>query len=243
MRKTLRGVAAIAALGLAMTGCSGELEDITESSTDTSPNAQVEGPQQPAEPGSEDAASAQEHLNNLRVVTLDEQHEQAAQHDKYNRKQKFGPTWPTLDQGCDARNVVLDRDLHDVSKKSDGCTVLSGTLDDPYTGNTIDFQRGKDTSRAVQVDHKVALSEIYESGAWDWTQDQREEYANNPENLMAVDGPANNSKSDKDAAGWLPENDSYRCQYIFDQIDVKDRYGLSVDEKEKASLEQNLSTC
>ena len=60
--------------------------------------------------------------------------------------------------GCDVREDVLARDLADVRYKSlTSCRVASGVLNDPYTGKTIHFKRGIDTSRAVQIDHVVAL--------------------------------------------------------------------------------------
>ena len=60
--------------------------------------------------------------------------------------------------GCDVREDVLARDLTDVRYQSaGGCKVQSGTLNDPYTGKTIHFRRGRDTSSAVQIDHVVAL--------------------------------------------------------------------------------------
>lgn len=60
--------------------------------------------------------------------------------------------------GCDVREDVLARDLTDVQYKNGrSCQVASGTLDDPYTGQTIQFVRGVKTSSAVQIDHVVAL--------------------------------------------------------------------------------------
>lgn len=83
------------------------------------------------------------------------------------------------------------------AKGASGCpdaTVWSGVLDDPYTGRRIDFQRGPSTSTAVQIDHVIPLSYLYAHGAWEWNARTRLLAANDPLNLLAVDGRANESK-------------------------------------------------
>jgi hypothetical protein len=163
----------------------------------------------------------------------------------------FGPAWTddvTVDgghNGCDTRNDILRRDLVDLLIKpgSNGCTVLSGVLHDPYTRKTIDFTRGQATSGAVQIDHVVALSDAWQKGAQGRSKQQRENLANDPLNLQAVDGPTNERKGDGDAATWLPPNKSYRCTYVSRQVQVKARYGLWVTAAEKAAIERVLATC
>jgi len=163
----------------------------------------------------------------------------------------FGPAWTddvTVDgghNGCDTRNDVLRRDLVDlvIKQGSNGCTVLSGVLHDPYTGKTIDFTRGQATSGAVQIDHVVALSDAWQKGAQGRSKQQREDFANDPINLQAVDGPTNERKGDGDAATWLPPNKSYRCTYVSRQVQVKAKYGLWVTAAEKAAIQRVLGTC
>ena len=109
---------------------------------------------------------------------------------QYSRDQ-FGQRWADVDRnGCDTRNDVLKRDLHDLQMKrsSPQCVVVSGVLNDPYTGRQIDFQRGEDSSEAVQIDHVVALANAWKSGAWQWDAVRRQDFANDPFNLLAVDG-------------------------------------------------------
>ncbi|TDU24479.1 HNH endonuclease family protein [Arthrobacter sp. JUb115] len=120
----------------------------------------------------------------------------------YDRAE-FGKGWKDPDRnGCDARNDILSRDLVDVTYKpaTRPCVVLSGTFDDPYTGKTIEFKRGQGTSTSVQIDHVVALSDSWQKGAQRWDAEIRLEFANDPLNLLASDGPTNASKGDKDAA-------------------------------------------
>ncbi|WP_236840072.1 HNH endonuclease family protein, partial [Bifidobacterium breve] len=84
--------------------------------------------------------------------------------------------------------------------------VVSGTLDDPYTGQTINFVRGRTTSAKVQIDHVVALENAWQSGANKWPATKRHEFGNDPYNLLAVNGPANQEKGSASAAYWLPTN-------------------------------------
>ena len=119
----------------------------------------------------------------------------------------FGQAWADVDRnGCDTRNDILRRDLTRYTLKAGthGCLVLKGTLNDPYTGTTISFVRGQGTSNAVQIDHVVALSDAWQKGAQQWSQTRRTAFANDPLNLLAVDGPTNLRKGDGDAATWLP---------------------------------------
>nr|WP_236024451.1 DUF1524 domain-containing protein [Bifidobacterium pluvialisilvae] len=163
----------------------------------------------------------------------------------YSRDQ-FGPAWADVDgNGCDTRNDILARDMQNVTYKSGthNCVVTSGTLADPYTGKTINFKRGQNTSSAVQIDHVVALSDAWQKGAQQIGADRRKQLANDPYNLLAVDGPANQQKSDGDAATWLPSNKSYRCAYVARQIGMKTKYSLWVTQAEHDAMATILATC
>lgn len=158
----------------------------------------------------------------------------------------FGQKWSDVDHnGCDTRNDVLNRDLTDVTYKegTKDCVVLTGTLDDPYTASIISFQRGQDTSIAVQVDHVVALSDAWQKGAQALTPELRTEFANDPLNLLAVDGPANAQKGDGDAATWLPANKGFRCEYVSRQVLVKAKYSLWVTQAEHDAIAGLLDGC
>ncbi len=158
----------------------------------------------------------------------------------YERTQ-FGDGWAIVD-GCDTRNIILHRDLKN-SVVGENCKVISGTLDDPYTGKTIAFQRGAATSDAVQIDHVVALSNAWQTGAGLLTPERRKELANDPLELLAVEGQANQNKSDGDAATWLPPNKTFRCQYVARQIAVKAKYDLWVTPPERDAMIRVLATC
>ncbi|POH59002.1 HNH endonuclease family protein [Arthrobacter glacialis] len=161
------------------------------------------------------------------------------------QRSAFGEAWLDADaNGCDTRNDVLRRDLQAVQFIAGSpCLVASGTLKEPYTGTTVQFQRGKDTSEAVQIDHVVALSNAWQTGAAALTPLQRQSLANDPLNLLAVDGEANQDKSDADAASWLPPSKKIRCHYVARQISVKAAYQLWVTPAEKGAMENVLGRC
>lgn len=158
----------------------------------------------------------------------------------YTREQ-FGDGWKVV-SGCDTRNVILARDLIEVVT-NDRCQVINGVLNDPYTGEVIHFQRGSGTSDDVQIDHVVALSDAWQKGAQLLTSERREALANDPLELLAVKGSANQQKSDGDAATWLPSNKAFRCQYVSRQVAVKKKYALWVTAAEKEAIVRVLGAC
>lgn len=161
----------------------------------------------------------------------------------YDRAE-FGRAWMDTDSnGCDTRNDVLRRDLTELDEDGDGCTILSGVLEDPYSGELIEFTRGVDTSAAVQIDHVVALMNAWETGAQQLPQERREALANDPLNLQATAGSLNQSKGAGDAATWLPPRKSYRCEYVTRQVQVKTEYELWVTEAERNAIAGILSSC
>ena len=144
--------------------------------------------------------------------------------------------------GCDARNDILRRDLTNLVIKSDsnGCKVLGGVLADPYSGKDINFIFG---ASLVDIDHVVALSNAWQTGAFQFTNEIRLQFANDPLNLLAVSASLNRQKGDGDAATWLPPTKSYRCQYVARQIAVKKKYGLWLTKPEKVAMSTLLAKC
>lgn len=175
----------------------------------------------------------------------------------YDREAEFGG-WAS--SGCGSattRDRILARDMKDV-RKDGKCRVTSGTLNDPYTGKTIAFKRGRSTSAAVQIDHVVALQDAWASGARDWSQEKRVEYANSPGVLLASDGDANMAKgAGLDYSGtsrwltqgtgapdiWMPDNKAYRCEYMSRRASIKAKWGLSMTAREKQQTVTFLAKC
>lgn len=156
----------------------------------------------------------------------------------------FGQRWADTNRnGCDTRNDILARDLIDETFKAgtNNCVVLSGTLDDPYTGRTLTFAKADAT--AVQVDHVVSLSDAWQKGAQQWPTGKRLAFANDPLNLLAVDGPTNGSKSDGDTATWLPPHKPGRCGMVARQVAVKVKYQLAVTAAERDAMARVLGSC
>jgi hypothetical protein len=163
----------------------------------------------------------------------------------------FGPAWtddnddPLGHNGCDTRNDILRRDLtHTVIEAgTQGCVVLTGTLADPYGGTTIHFVRGVTTSTEVQIDHVVALADAWQTGAQRWSPQRLRDFANDPLELLAVDGPLNEGKGDGDAATWLPPDKAERCDYVARQIAVKATWDLWVKPAERDAMTRILQGC
>ncbi|HEY9355228.1 MAG TPA: HNH endonuclease family protein, partial [Arthrobacter sp.] len=174
--------------------------------------------------------SAREALEGLQVLGR-------APNDNYERE-AFGQAWLDVDRnGCDTRNDILRRDLTGVVfTEGSKCRIAAGTFHEPYTGQLVDFRRGQESSKAVQIDHVVALGDAWQKGAQQLTPQQRQSLANDPVNLIAADGPANQQKSAGDAATWLPKNKAFRCHYVARQISVKAAYGLWVTQPEKDAM-------
>ncbi|MBO8196235.1 HNH endonuclease [Streptomyces oryzae] len=156
--------------------------------------------------------------------------------DGYSRE-KF-PHW--IDQGdsCDTREAVLKRDGDGVETGSD-CYPTKGSWTSPYDGET--WTKPSD----IDIDHVVPLAEAWRSGASSWTQDKRQELANNLKiaQLLAVTDNVNQEKGDKDPAEWMPSKSGYHCTYARMWIWVKHTYDMTADSEEKTALKKALGTC
>lgn len=165
------------------------------------------------------------------------------------RRDYFGGGWATVG-GCSIRNLVLERDLVDVQWLGADCVVAAGTLHDPYTGKQLEFQHdavAEDSnpgSQGVQIDHVVSLRAAWFGGAYLWTAEERETFANDLENLVAVDGPANNSKNALGPSDWfVPENAAHRCSFATQYVQVNANWQLAISNADRAALRAQLERC
>ena len=156
-------------------------------------------------------------------------------------REEFYSGWPTV-EGCSLRQRILKREFGE-SAVLDGCNVVAGEFDEPYTGEHMVFTAREEISNGVQIDHVVALSDAWQKGAQYFEKSVRHEIATDPLNLLAVDASANMGKSDGDAATWLPPNKAFRRQYVARQVSVKYKYGLWVTEAEKEAISRVLTSC
>lgn len=165
------------------------------------------------------------------------------------KRYRFGERWSDdVDvefghNGCNTRDDILRRDLTGVELRRGTCLVQRGVLHDPYSGQTIDFVRSPKTSEAVQIDHLVSLADAWYKGARSWDDNRRRDFANDPRNLLAVSAQANFDKAFRDAAGWLPANAAFECEFVARQVTVKTAYGLWVSANEQTAMRRVLRRC
>lgn len=161
----------------------------------------------------------------------------------------FGQDWsdatdaPDGHNGCDTRNDVLREQLVGVRVEPGtyNCKVAAGTLVDPYTGRTVDFAS---EHYDIQIDHVVPLAYAWDMGAAGWTQQQRSDFANDTRlELLASWGPANEEKSDAGPAEWLPEDTTFRCDYVLRFLQVAIHYGLSVTTADAQAAHEATRLC
>jgi hypothetical protein len=156
----------------------------------------------------------------------------------------FGSSLSSADpdrNGCATREDVMARDL--VNKTVTGvCNVVRGVLHDPYTGRDVTYDESV-YSGSVQIDHVVSLSEAWRAGAEQWTKPKRVQFANDPANLLAVDGRANAGKGDSGPAEWLPLNKAFRCTYARKRVQIAYAYRLHVAPADYDSLALLLDHC
>ena len=168
------------------------------------------------------------------------------------RRTAFGEAWdddnsaPGGENRCDTRNDILNRDLLEktyVATRRCPQAIASGTLRDPYTNSTIAFVRGNQVGASVQIDHIVPLAFAWDMGAREWTDQLRKRFANDPANLLAVAGKANQDKGDLPPGQWLPPNTAFRCQYAVAFIGVLRGYRLTVDADSARELRNAAASC
>lgn len=241
-RRTANTVGSLAAVVVAALGVAVLAPGIAGAGPHTTPQAPATGTASSAAAplSTVSAAAASDALQDLRALPVSDAYVPG-----YNRA-AFGPAWADVDHNsCDTRNDVLRRDLVDVVTKPGtyGCVVLSGTLHDPYTGRTIAFHRGETSSMAVQIDHRWPLGLVWGHGAASWTPAQREAFANDPAELVAVDGQANEEKSDSGPGEWMPPNADDACAYTASFVTVATKWRLSIASKDEHALERTLTGC
>jgi hypothetical protein len=154
----------------------------------------------------------------------------------YSRS-KF-PHWTDQGHHCSTREVVLKRDGQGVRVGSD-CYPTKGRWYSPYDGKTLT------SPHKVDIEHLVALSEAWRSGAKYWTTAKRRSLANDLKHaeLWTADHPVNLAKAGKDPGRWLPPRHAFRCTYARSYVSVKYAWGLAVNTTEKTALGKLLKAC
>ena len=157
------------------------------------------------------------------------------------RRDEFGDGWSyDRDSGCNVREYVLITESRTEAQVDDRCKPLAGDWVSVYDGVTTTDPTD------LEIDHVVALSEAWRSGAWRWSRARREAFANDlvdPGSLVAVTTRSNRSKGDSPPDQWLPDAFDARCTYVEAWIRIKTRWALTISPPEKATLVQVLSGC
>jgi len=159
----------------------------------------------------------------------------------------FGPAWTDdVDvrhggNGCDQRSDVLRDSLEQIQIKpnTNGCVVASGILHDPYTGQSVAYQRTGNTE--VVADHVVPLAAAWDLGASQWTQRKRQNFANDPRNLIITTSGANLAKGDKTPGEWMPEHN--QCRYAQAYLEVVRAYAVATTRADEHALAVAASRC
>lgn len=208
----------------------------------TAPTAPTAQPSEPeASKPNDSADSAQDALMQLHGLTT-----VSGRSDGRYDRDLFGQRWADVDRnGCDTRNDVLGNDLSNPVFKpgTRDCKVLSGQLIDPYTGESVDFVSGQNTSALVQIDHVVALGWAWRHGAESWSDEMRVRFANDPINLAAAIGSVNQQKSAFGPSEWVPAVPELRCAYVGRFIGVLDAYDLGINADDRAAAQSILARC
>lgn len=200
----------------------------------------------PADPGSvtnPDPAAVRQARTALGTLTV----KTIPGRDESYERDAFGDTWSDAAKGvefarngCDTRNDILRRDAKPGTLRTKtgttGCKVTAGTWVSPYTGATFT------TTKKIQIDHIVPLSRAWSSGAKRWSAARRLAFANDPDNLIAVDGSSNQSKSDKGPSAWKPRR-PYQCAYGVRYLRAATKYALPISSADKTALTGMLDGC
>jgi len=147
--------------------------------------------------------------------------------------------WIDADKnGCNTRAEVLISEAVSKPKVDKKCKITGGKWLSAYDKKAVS------NASQLDVDHLVPLAEAWRSGAWAWTAEQRQDFANDLSDkraLIAVTLTTNRSKGDKDISEWVPKVDT--CGYVQNWIAIKIRYSLTYDTKEAAAFSSYFAEC
>lgn len=212
--------------------------------TSASPNSldDLTGSSSPTTVGTVDQAAVRSIIQNLDTTARNST-------GTYDRAAQYG-TWTTRSNTADdsfcgtTREDIRNRDLSDVRySPDDKCEIEQGVLEyDPYTGNTTEFIRRQ--SPDLEVEHIVPAEYHFDMIGHKQTDQERERFFDDSENLILADASSNGSKGSEGPAEWLvPENSAYVCTYIARFSYIADKYHMPVDPTDKKAMIQGIDSC
>ena len=111
-----------------------------------------------------------------------------------------------------------------------------GKIYGPYTGQCFA------TARETDIEHIVPLSEAHDSGLCSAIAATKAGFARDVLNLTLASPRVNRyEKGAKDAAEWQPQRNA--CWFANRTLEVRRKYGLSIDRREAVAVESTLSGC
>ena len=111
-----------------------------------------------------------------------------------------------------------------------------GGIYSPYTGECFASKSETD------IEHMLARSEAHDSGLCAVDEGTRSSFGRDLDNLTLASPSLNRyEKGAKDAADWLPDRN--RCWFVDTIIEVRRKYGLTIDQREADAIDQVLASC
>lgn len=162
----------------------------------------------------------------------------------YDRARHFGEWIDHNGDGCREDEEVRFRDSVEVTlRPGSSCAPQTGILHDPYSGKIIPYDRAV-SPLAVEVEHIVSLRDVYDSGGWAMSFDERVTIAHDlSRELVLASRAENQAKKDKTPADWMPSDPAAWCWYASAYIDVKATYKLTIDDENRTFLGDVVAVC
>ena len=150
-----------------------------------------------------------------------------------------GPdTWRGIVVAPEHRCAPYDSDDYRYSQSVEQRIVdgMGGVIYGPYTGTWFA------STSETDIEHIVARSEAHDSGLCAADAATKRQFAGDVLNLTLASPAVNRSqKSANDAADWLP--DLNLCWFAGRVVEVRQRYSLTIDPRERDVLEGILTGC
>ncbi len=142
--------------------------------------------------------------------------------------------WADADRDCQntRHERLIDLSSIPVRLSENGCWVIQGHWEDPYTGTTHTLPE------KLHIDHLVPLYYAWQRGADRWEPEELRRFMNDPANLLAVEAVVNQDKGAKGPLAWLPPDARFHCEYLLRFMRITARYNLHHSPREQAGLEQ-----
>jgi hypothetical protein len=152
---------------------------------------------------------------------------------------KDWPHWSDLNKNClNTRGEILqERSIVKIKFNKKGCKVVAGEWNDYYYPaklNRVDL---------IDIDHLVPLKHAHEHGGLSWSKKMKEQFANDPENLVVTHRKFNRAKGPKGIDEWLPVKIEYACKYVQDWLKIKTKYNLNIGVRERSTISELKGKC